>query len=70
MRFVIADGLTVEYQRGFADGERDSRADRMAGTLMARELPRDMRQQYARGYVDGYTPRSWAWAQTTLQEAA
>jgi hypothetical protein len=69
MQFLIDDGLTIDYQRGFADGERDSRADRLAGTLMARELPLGM-HQYARGYADGYTPRSWAWAGTTLQERA
>jgi hypothetical protein len=60
--YIIDDGLTREYQRGFADGEKQSREDRLAGTLcdVSEQIPLD--SEYGRGYLDGYTPRTWAWA--------
>ena len=57
--------MNTEYQRGFIDGEAQCFKDRRC--LVRRELPPKASSEYGRGYLDGYTPRSLAWAATGLQ---
>jgi hypothetical protein len=49
----------TEYERGFADGERQSFKDR--ANRVRRSLP-EVKTEYGRGWIDGYTPRSLTWA--------
>ena len=50
----------MSYAAGFAQGERAAFADRQRG--MTRPRPTEMRDEYMRGWWDGYTPRSLDWA--------
>lgn len=49
----------MKYAQGFADGERAAFKDR--ADHLTRQMP-IVRDDYSRGYVDGYTPRTIGWA--------
>lgn len=49
----------MNYEQGFSDGEKAACRDRKSG--FARDMP-DTDNEYRRGFVDGYTPRSITWA--------
>jgi hypothetical protein len=51
------------YEIGFADGERKAFDDKRAGIL--RFKPQGDLHERGRGFWDGYTPRSQAWALRT-----
>jgi hypothetical protein len=59
----------MTYEQGFAQGERDAFTDRRAGLALERMPPPT--SEGARGYEDGYTPRSATWWTTkrTAQNA-
>lgn len=49
----------MTYEQGFAQGEADAFHDRRAGLPLERFPP--PQSEAARGYEDGYTPRSPGW---------
>ena len=49
----------MNYEQGFSDGEKAAFRDRKVGFVRA--MP-EADNQYRRGFVDGYTPRSITWA--------
>lgn len=49
----------MNYEQGFSDGEKAAFRDRKVGFVRA--MP-ETDNDYRRGFVDGYTPRSIAWA--------
>lgn len=49
----------MNYEQGFSDGEKAAFRDRKNGFVRAMPEPDN---QYRRGFVDGYTPRSSTWA--------
>ena len=49
----------MNYEQGFSDGEKAAFRDRKVGFVRA--MP-EADNDYRRGFVDGYTPRSIAWA--------
>ena len=49
----------MTYEQGFAQGERDAYRDRQMGLKLERMPP--PQSEAARGYEDGYTPRSATW---------
>lgn len=50
----------MTYAEGFAAGERASYADRATGQHTRRHLG-PIRDEWQRGFADGYAPRSPAW---------
>ena len=48
----------MTYEAGFSDGERQAFKDRR--NRVTRSMPPEP-TEYARGYRDGYLPRSLAW---------
>jgi hypothetical protein len=49
----------MNYEQGFSDGEKAAFRDRKVGFVRA--MP-DADNEYRRGFVDGYRPRSITWA--------
>lgn len=48
----------MSYAAGFADGESQAWKDRSLNMRRVRQVPRN---EYERGYWDGYCPRDPAW---------
>lgn len=58
----------MTYEQAFAQGERDAYRDRQSGIPLEKFAPPS--SEAARGYEEGYTPRSATWWQPVRERVA